>query len=230
MQRRLSGSQDNRIIEDADIIIVTAGVPRKPGMSRTDVMGTNVAVLDSILEDVTRYAPDSMLLLVSNPVDTLTYRALQQTANLIGMKFLPAFILHGAVQVSAAEIDQSAEAYYRHISDHELDPQVKLKDGQDLYRYGCNTYPPRRDTGPAPECRIEISPSQPGRTDYFLHVLTAVEATVDSVPAAVFNATDSAVRVQVGTTSIAFDKQQLSGWIEIGGQRRLFPDRILRSK
>jgi malate dehydrogenase len=76
---RLSGSQDNRIIEGADIIIVTAGVPRKPGMSRTDVMGTNIAVLDSILEDVTRYAPDSMLLLVSNPVDTLTYRALQQT-------------------------------------------------------------------------------------------------------------------------------------------------------
>lgn len=76
---RLSGSPDNRIIEDADIIIITAGVPRKPGMSRTDVMGTNIAVLDSILEDVIRYAPDSMLLLVSNPVDTLTYRALQQT-------------------------------------------------------------------------------------------------------------------------------------------------------
>ncbi len=54
-------------------------------------------------------------------------KPLQQTANLIGMKFLPAFILHGAILVSDAEIEQSAEAYYRHITDEELDPQVKLK-------------------------------------------------------------------------------------------------------
>lgn len=54
-------------------------------------------------------------------------KPLQQTANLIGMKFLPAFILHGAVQVNDAEINQSAEAYYRHITDHELDPQIKLQ-------------------------------------------------------------------------------------------------------
>lgn len=76
---RLSGSSDNKIIEGADIIIVTAGIPRKPGMSRTDVMETNVRVLDDILDDVLKYAPDSMLLLVSNPVDTLTYHAIKRT-------------------------------------------------------------------------------------------------------------------------------------------------------
>ena len=76
---RLRGASSNEIIDGAEIIIVTAGVPRKPGMSRTDVMGTNVAVLDGIIDDVLKYAPDSMLLLVSNPVDTLTYHALKRT-------------------------------------------------------------------------------------------------------------------------------------------------------
>ena len=76
---RLSGDSNNKIIEDAEIIIVTAGIPRKPGMTRADVMETNVNVLDSIIDDVLKYAPDSMLLLGSNPVDTLTYHALQRT-------------------------------------------------------------------------------------------------------------------------------------------------------
>lgn len=76
---RLSGSSNNEIIEDADIIIITAGIPRKPGMTRADVMETNVRVLDQIIDDVLQYAPESMLLLVSNPVDTLTHHALKRT-------------------------------------------------------------------------------------------------------------------------------------------------------
>ena len=76
---RLSGSSNNEIIEDADIIIITAGIPRKPGMTRADVMETNVHVLDQIIDDVLNYAPESMLLLVSNPVDTLTHHALKRT-------------------------------------------------------------------------------------------------------------------------------------------------------
>ena len=76
---RLRGDSNNKIIEGAEIIIITAGIPRKPGMTRADVMETNVMVLDSILDDVLKYAPDSILLLVSNPVDTLTYHALKRT-------------------------------------------------------------------------------------------------------------------------------------------------------
>ncbi len=54
-------------------------------------------------------------------------KPLQQTANLIGMDFLPAFILHGAVQVSPQEIQQSAHDYIQHITNEELNPKVKLK-------------------------------------------------------------------------------------------------------
>ena len=64
---------------------------------------------------------------------------------------------------------------------------------------GARDIEPRRDTGPAPECRIEISPSQPSRTDYFLHVLTAEEATVDSVSPAMLEETD---RVVVGMATL----------------------------
>jgi malate dehydrogenase len=76
---RLRGDSSNKIIENAELIIITAGIPRKPGMTRTDVMETNIRILDEILDDVLEYANDSMLLMVSNPVDTLTYHALKRT-------------------------------------------------------------------------------------------------------------------------------------------------------
>jgi glutathione-regulated potassium-efflux system ancillary protein KefG len=54
-------------------------------------------------------------------------KPLQQTANLIGMKYLPAYVLHGAVQVSEAEIAASAVSYVEHITNEELNPEVRLK-------------------------------------------------------------------------------------------------------
>jgi len=76
---RLSGGTDYAMMADSDLIIITAGVPRKPGMSRSDVLETNVRVTDSIIENTLKYAPNSKMLFVSNPVDILTYRAFQKT-------------------------------------------------------------------------------------------------------------------------------------------------------
>ncbi len=76
---RVSGSNDPAAMQNADLVVITAGIPRKPGMSRSDVLDTNVAIIDSIVEDLLRYAPDSMVLIVSNPVDVLTYRVYQRT-------------------------------------------------------------------------------------------------------------------------------------------------------
>lgn len=76
---RLQGGTDYSLMADSDLIVVTAGVPRKPGMSRSDVMETNVRVADEIVENVLKYAPDCKMLFVSNPVDILTYRAWQKT-------------------------------------------------------------------------------------------------------------------------------------------------------
>jgi malate dehydrogenase len=76
---RVYGSNEPRAMAGAELVVVTAGLPRKPGMSRSDVLQVNVEILDAIVADVQRYAPDSILLIVSNPVDVLTYRAWRLT-------------------------------------------------------------------------------------------------------------------------------------------------------
>lgn len=58
---------------DSDIVIITSGVPRKPGQSRLDLAQTNVNVIKSIAPEITKYAPNAIYIIVSNPVDVLTY-------------------------------------------------------------------------------------------------------------------------------------------------------------
>ncbi len=58
---------------NSDIVIITSGIGRKPGQSRLDLAQTNIDVLKSIIPEITRYAPDAVYLIVSNPVDILTY-------------------------------------------------------------------------------------------------------------------------------------------------------------
>ena len=72
---RLSGGHDHEMMAGSEIIIITAGVPRKPGMSRTDVMATNIPIINEIVDSAMKYAPDAFLLFVTNPVDVLTYHA-----------------------------------------------------------------------------------------------------------------------------------------------------------
>ncbi len=72
---RVAGSADPAAMKDSELVVITAGIPRKPGMSRSDVLDTNVRIMDGVMDDVMRHAPDAMVLVVSNPVDVLTYRA-----------------------------------------------------------------------------------------------------------------------------------------------------------
>jgi len=72
---KISGSNDLAAMRDSDLVIVTAGVPRKPGMSRSDVLDTNLAVIDGVVDQIKACARDAMLLMVTNPVDVLTYAA-----------------------------------------------------------------------------------------------------------------------------------------------------------
>jgi malate dehydrogenase len=76
---RLSGGSDAELMADSELVVITAGIPRKPGMSRSDVLDTNVQVIDGIVDNVLKYAPEAILLLVTNPVDVLTYRAWKRT-------------------------------------------------------------------------------------------------------------------------------------------------------
>lgn len=70
---QIIGTSSYEDIEGADMVIITAGIPRKPGMSRDDLVNTNAKVMKSVAEQVKRYAPNSIILVLSNPVDAMTY-------------------------------------------------------------------------------------------------------------------------------------------------------------
>ncbi|WP_374712065.1 malate dehydrogenase [Symbiobacterium terraclitae] len=74
---RLSGTADYAQIAGADVVVITAGVPRKPGMSREDLVNTNAAIVKDVAEKVAKYAPDAVIIVLSNPVDSMTYVALK---------------------------------------------------------------------------------------------------------------------------------------------------------
>jgi len=99
------------------------------------------------------------------------------------------------------------------------DPDVKLVTGAELYSYGGKTYPPKRDTGPAPQCRTEITPARQKAVDHFLHVLTATDATVASMEKAIAQVKDQEVTVTVGEARITFTMAELGGRIELPGRR-----------
>lgn len=75
----VDGGADPAAMLDSDLVIFTAGLPRKPGMSRSDLVDANLEVLHGALDSVMRYAPNALLLIVTNPVDVLTYHAWRQT-------------------------------------------------------------------------------------------------------------------------------------------------------
>jgi len=72
---RVTGATDPAAMAGADIIIITAGIPRKPGMSRSDVLQTNLGIIEQIVADAVKHAPHAMIIMVSNPVDVLTWHA-----------------------------------------------------------------------------------------------------------------------------------------------------------
>lgn len=76
---RVTGSNDPAAMQGAEVVVVTAGIPRKPGMSRSDVLDTNVQIIDGIVADIVKYAPSAIVIMVTNPVDVLTYRVWQLT-------------------------------------------------------------------------------------------------------------------------------------------------------
>ncbi len=85
----LSGTQSYADIAGADVCIVTAGVPRKPGMSRDDLVGINLKVMKSVGEGIAKYAPNAFVICITNPLDAMVW-ALQKfsglpTSKVVGM-------------------------------------------------------------------------------------------------------------------------------------------------
>ncbi|MEQ1664328.1 MAG: malate dehydrogenase [Bdellovibrionales bacterium] len=72
---RITGTSDYKDIGASDIVIITAGIPRKPGMSRDDLLSTNAKIMKTVCQGVKQYAPESVVIVVSNPLDAMAYVA-----------------------------------------------------------------------------------------------------------------------------------------------------------
>ena len=68
---KLSGTDKYEDIKDSDVIIITAGVPRKPGMSRDDLLGINLKIIKQVAEGIKKHSPDSFVICITNPLDVM---------------------------------------------------------------------------------------------------------------------------------------------------------------
>lgn len=84
---RVKGTDNYADTAGSDIVIITAGVPRKPGMSRDDLISTNAKIVSGVTKSILQYTPDPILIVVSNPLDVMTYAA-QKTSGLPTAKVL----------------------------------------------------------------------------------------------------------------------------------------------
>lgn len=87
---QLSGvTNDYTKTANSDVVVITSGIPRKPGMTREELIGINAGIVKSVAENVLQHSPNAILVVVSNPMDTMTYLALKATGlpknRIIGM-------------------------------------------------------------------------------------------------------------------------------------------------
>lgn len=108
---RITGGSDYALTKDSDVIIITAGLPRKPGMSRDDLLATNAKIVRECATQSAKYSPNSVLIIVSNPLDAMCHVAMDASGfpreRVLGM----AGVLDGARFRSfiAMELDVSVE-------------------------------------------------------------------------------------------------------------------------
>ncbi|MCL4109538.1 UNVERIFIED_CONTAM: hypothetical protein GTU68_038933 [Idotea baltica] len=74
---RMTGSEDYADTADSDIVVITAGIPRRPGMSRDDLISTNANIVGTVTKSIMKYSKNPIIIVVSNPLDVMTYAAQQ---------------------------------------------------------------------------------------------------------------------------------------------------------
>ena len=82
-------TNDYKATAGSDVVVVTSGIPRKPGMSREDLIGTNAKIVSEVVGNIVKFSPNAFIVMVSNPMDTMTYLAYKTCGikknHLIGM-------------------------------------------------------------------------------------------------------------------------------------------------
>ena len=73
--RTIGSTNDYEKTKDSDVVVITSGLPRKPGMSRDDLIATNAGIVKTVTESIVKYSPNAIIIIVSNPLDVMTYCA-----------------------------------------------------------------------------------------------------------------------------------------------------------
>ena len=73
--RTIGATNDYSKSAGSDVVVITSGLPRKPGMSRDDLIGTNAGIVKSVTENIIKHSPQAIIIVVSNPLDVMTYQA-----------------------------------------------------------------------------------------------------------------------------------------------------------
>jgi malate dehydrogenase len=110
---RVTGATDYGPTQNSDIVVITAGIPRKPGMSRDDLLNTNAGIVKGVSEQIAKTSPNAIVIVVSNPLDAMAYVALKTTkfpkqrvigmAGVLDSARLAAFVAE-ALQVSVEDV------------------------------------------------------------------------------------------------------------------------------
>ena len=70
-------TNDYKITQDSDVVVITSGIPRKPGMTREELIDINAGIVNSVTENILKFSPNTIIVVVSNPMDTMTYLTLK---------------------------------------------------------------------------------------------------------------------------------------------------------
>ena len=91
---RITGStNDYSKTAGSDVVVITSGLPRKPGMSRDDLIATNANIVKSVTENVVKHSPNAIIIVVSNPLDVMSYRGVRPVCAVCQLNFDGIFLL-----------------------------------------------------------------------------------------------------------------------------------------
>lgn len=87
--RMVGVTNDYKKTANSDVVVITSGIPRKPGMTREELIGVNAGIVKGVVENIRKYSPKAIFIVISNPMDTMTYLAIKSTGlpknRIIGM-------------------------------------------------------------------------------------------------------------------------------------------------
>ena len=82
--RVVGTTSDYTKTKNSDVVVITSGIPRKPGMTREELIGINASIVREVTSNILKHSPDTVIVVVSNPMDTMTYLALKSTGKWLG--------------------------------------------------------------------------------------------------------------------------------------------------